>query len=96
MIFDRLDFASDAVFLLWFVCLMLAIGACIGVFMVAKELWWRVGRRKQRITYAHVEELMAEIKANAIYAGPAYWPAMDRLREMWVEREEKEKHGRPT
>lgn len=89
--FDRLDFASDAAFLLWVASLMLWIGLAIGAYMVARRAWRWVGRRKRRIAYSDIKELVAKMKASTPYAGPVYWPAMDRLREMWIEREERER-----
>ena len=89
-LFDRLDLASDAVFLLWFAVGMVAIGLAIGAYMVARRVWRWAGRRKRRVAYRDIEELVARIKAQPVYTGPVYWPAMDRLRELWIEREEKE------
>ena len=80
--FDRLDLAPDAVFLLWFAGLMVAIGLAIGAYMA--------GKRKGRVAYRDIEELVARIKAQPVYTGPVYWPAMDRLRELWIEREKSE------
>lgn len=94
--FDRLDFASDAVFLLSVAYAMLAISLAIGVYVAARRLWRWVGRRKRQVAYADIEKFVAKMKTSTPYTGPAYWPAMDRLREMWVEREVQEKHGSST
>ncbi len=95
-LFNRIDYASDAVFLLWFAVGMVAIGLAIGAYMVARRVWRWAGRRKRRVAYRDIEELVARIKAQPVYTGPVYWPAMDRLRKMWVEREERERDERET
>ena len=41
-LFNRIDYASDAVFLLWFAAGMVAIGLVIGAYMAARWVWRRV------------------------------------------------------
>jgi len=96
-LFDRLDLAPDAVFLLWCALWALRIGGALVAFMATRWAWRRVGRQKRRVAYRDIEELGKIMRANSGgYAGPAYWPAMDRLRELWVEREAQENDGSPT
>ncbi len=47
-LFDRLDLAPDAVFLLWFAAGMAAIGLAIGAYMVARRAGRWARRRKGR------------------------------------------------
>ncbi len=43
-LFNRIDYASDAAFLLWVAGLMAAIGLAIGAYMVARRAWRWMGR----------------------------------------------------
>lgn len=94
--FDRFDALSDTAFAMWVAVRMVAIGLAISVVMVARWAWRRAGRKRRRVAYRDIERLIAVTKANAVYAGPAYWPAMDRLREMWIEREKDGTNGGPA
>ncbi len=99
-LFNRIDLAPDAVFLLWFAVGMAAIGLVIGAYMVARRAWRWVGRRlvakRRHVTYRDIEDFVDAVKNQPVYTGPVYWPAMDRLRKMWVEREERERDERET
>ncbi len=68
-LFDRIDLASDAAFLLWVAGGMVAIGLAIGAYMVGRRAWrwaartlsdWRASRRCERTRrerlYRRVEE----------------------------------------
>ncbi len=72
-LFDRLDLAPDAMFLLWCAGLMAAIGLAIGVYMAGRRAWRWVGRRRKRLSYEYVDKVMTRIKTEAIYVGPVYW-----------------------
>ncbi len=47
-LFDGIDYASDAVFLLWFAVGMVAIGLAIGAYMVARRAGRWVGKARRR------------------------------------------------
>ncbi|KKN61612.1 hypothetical protein LCGC14_0520650 [marine sediment metagenome] len=47
-LFDGLDLAPDAAFLLWFAVGMVAIGLAIGAYMVGRRAWRWVGRARRR------------------------------------------------
>ncbi len=72
-LFDGIDLASDAEFLLWFAGGMVAIGLVIGVYMVARRVGRWVGRRRKRLSYEYVDKVMTRIKTEAIYVSPVYW-----------------------
>ncbi len=47
-LFNRIDYASDAVFLLWVAVGMAAIGVGIGAYMAGRRAWRWVGRARRR------------------------------------------------
>ncbi len=62
-LFDRLDYASDAAFLLWFAVGMVAIGLVIGVYMVGKRAWrWAAAARRRRRISRRVDRLVEFLK----------------------------------
>ena len=68
-LFDRLDLAPDAVFLLWVAGGMVAIGLVIGAYMVGKRAWrrgigMRAQRRRNRRAYAvRIERIVERLKS---------------------------------
>ncbi len=62
-LFDRLDLAPDAVFLLWVAGGMVAIGVGIGAYMVGKRLWrWVAAARRRRRIGRRVDRLVEFLK----------------------------------
>ena len=47
-LFDGIDLAPDAEFLLWWAGLMVVIGLAIGAYMAARRAWRRVGVSRPR------------------------------------------------
>lgn len=62
-LFDGIDLASDAVFLLWFAVGLVASGLVIGAYMVGRKAWRWVGkaRRRRRIS-KRVDRLVEFLK----------------------------------
>ena len=46
-LFNRIDYASDAAFLLWFAVGMAAIGVVIGAYMAGRWVWRRVEKARR-------------------------------------------------
>ena len=61
-LFNRIDYASDAAFLLWFAVGMVAIGVVIGAYMLGRRAWrWgasiiRENRKRRTRVHGRVEE----------------------------------------
>ncbi len=68
-LFDGLDLAPDAAFLLWFAVGMVAIGVGIGAYMVGRRAWrrgigMRAQRRRDRRAYAvRIERIVERLKS---------------------------------
>ncbi len=64
-LFNRIDYASDAVFLLWFAVGMAAIGLVIGAYMAGRRAWRWTGRARRRRRIGRRADRLVEFLKDA-------------------------------